>query len=833
MSSDRRSLNRALGAAMGRDDYRAGFRANADSGKCQRTNHMDPRIPRFGKSLFAGGAVLLVCSLPYQAVRMAKFDTDRRDSLHDSPRGQSEWFLTGRRYPSVSRLSRAAGQQSSAAEKLREAFAEDNRTRDLSGFAQPTWREVGPRPQSGSNWGSVSGRVTSLALDPVDPTGNALYVGTAFGGLWRCARTLSDAPVCDPKSDYQVSLSIGSIAAVARNGSTTVYVGTGEPNNSADSYYGQGIIKSNDGGTTWEKAVYQDKDGHNFSGAAVSKILIDPTNVDMVFAAVTTAALADGRNVTVGIYVSTDAGKSWSLELPDGGVSDLVYDAVRKTYFAAVVGHGVYIRIASEHRWVQLTSPFQCTSAITDTNFARASLATRDGVLWVLISNNQGELSQPSEDDLGLVESDDGGVHWSPVQPPQGLFFGQGYYDQILAAPPHSSEVVIGGIDVWTTGHARGVGTAWTNLTNAYSSDAVHPDQHAIAFVDNLRWYVGNDGGVWSTNNAGGNWTNRNSSIGTIQFVSVSPDPSRADGYFGGSQDNDTAYSEAGGALNWRSTLDGDGGYTDVDDKHHYFAERNNVSLFYSDSLVGGWRPVVDGQTISERQAFYVPYSVLATSATQVVLGTFRMWLGPGTPECAGAGWRPVSDDLTRGESGYITAIGNFKNSPKVIAVTSDSAIQMTEDIFAPQPIWTNIGDKPLPIGRTFSSVLVDPFDKESIFVGVMGFGVGTGGSGAGHVFKRVRVDGNFQWLNVTGNLMDVPVNSIVVDPTRKNNIYVGTDTGVWRTTDGGKVGSVWRRYGNGLPHSAVLQLKVWGQPKPFLVAATHGRGAWEIPLTD
>ena len=746
-----------------------------------------------------------------------------RPAMVDSPEGQAGWFLAGRSLPPASRRIRALAPQASPAERLREAFAENDRMRATrTEFAQPAWVELGPRPEVRSSWGRVSGRITSLAVDPTDKSGNRVYVGTAFGGLWMCDKSLSGEPTCNPLTDSQISLSIGTITVASQSGATIIYVGTGEANNSADSYYGQGILKSLDGGKTWEKPVFKDTSGHDFSGAAVSKIVVSPDDFKVLFAAVTSASLADGRNVWPGIYNSQDGGETWTLNLDEGGISDLIYEPIQKTYYAAVVGRGIYKRRLGHSNWEPVRSPFQCTGAITDTNFYRASLATRNGIVWALISDNRGELSRPSDSDLGLVESRDEGDHWSPVQVPDGLFSGQGFYNQYVQAPPNSSQLIVGGIDVWSTSYVHGTNTKWTNLTNSYYGGPVHPDQHAIAFIDAQQWYIGNDGGLWLTPNSGGNWANLNSTIGAIQFVSVTPDPNIPGGYFGGSQDNDAAYRLSANSLQWATTLGGDGGYTDVDSKHHYFAENYNVSLFYSDSSSGQWKPVVDGRTINERQSFYIPYGILDRNDTQVALGTFRVWLGPATPECAGAGWKPVSDDVTRGGLAYIAALTVVPSSPQVVVVTNDSVVQRSLDILAPQPIWTDITGANLPTARTFSSVAVSPSDTETIYVGVMGFGTG-------HIFKRMKINDNFQWIDISGNLKDVPVNSILVDPASANDIYIATDAGVWLTTDGGKAGSTWIPYGNGLPHSAVLQLKMATGAKRQIVAATHGRGAWAI----
>jgi hypothetical protein len=789
-------------------------------------------------------ACLLPISARTQQIRPLRAEVSSKRSAafvrSDQPAGQSDWFMRDRRYPPASPRTRTLARTESAAQKLREAFAEADRVRSLTtATAQPTWAELGPRPQLGSRWGNVSGRVTSLAIDPGDKAGNTVFVGTAFGGLWKCAiapeaQSANTYADCNPLGhfDDQVTLSIGSIAVSSRSGNTVIYVGTGEANGSADSYYGQGILRSADGGKSWDKPIFYDDMGHDFSGAAVAKIVIDPTNPDLVLAAVTSASLADGRSVTLGIYISHDAGKSWHLELSNAGTSDLLYEPTRHTFYAAFVGGGIYKRSTDgSGDWKPVASPFQCTGAVTDTNFYRASLASRGGVLWALISDNQGQLSQPSDDDFGIVESRDGGGHWTPVRAPEGLLGGQGDYNQYIEAPSNSSELVVGGIDVWSTNTVHGFDTEWTNLTNAYYSDVVHPDQHALAYIDGNRWYIGNDGGLWATRNAGGNWTNLNMSIGAIQFISVTPDPNVPGVYLGGSQDNDVAYRIPASVGKWSTTLGGDGGYTDIDQQKHYFAENNNVSLFYSDSSSGQWKTVVDRRTINERQAFYIPYAVLPGRETQIALGTFRVWLGPATPECPGAGWKPASDDLTKGIPAYVTAIAARPNSPKVVAaVTSDSLVQETVDIYASVPKWTNIGDANLPTGRAYSSVAFSTGDPDIMYVGVMGFGTGFAGSGTGHVFKRIKVASGFKWINISGNLKDVPVNSVLVDPVEPNDVYVATDAGVWITSDGGSEDSQWTLYGEGLPHSAVLQLKMSPQDKRILVAATHGRGAWVIP---
>src|SRR6266567_325762 len=119
--------------------------------------------------------------------------------------------------------------------------------------AAPGWTLIGPRPTNvvaengpGGNGSPYSaGRVAALAVDPRNA--NVAYMGASGGGVWK---TTDGGQNWTPLTDDQASLSTGSIALAPSN-PDIVYVGTGEQNNSGDSYYGAGVLKSTDGGATW------------------------------------------------------------------------------------------------------------------------------------------------------------------------------------------------------------------------------------------------------------------------------------------------------------------------------------------------------------------------------------------------------------------------------------------------------------------------------------------------------------------------------------------------------------------------------------------------------
>jgi uncharacterized repeat protein (TIGR01451 family) len=129
-------------------------------------------------------------------------------------------------------------------------------------------------------------------------------------------------------------------------------------------------------------------------------------------------------------------------------------------------------------------------------------------------------------------------------------------------------------------------------------------------------------------------------------------------------------------------------------------------------------------------------------------------------------------------------------------------------------------------VRRFISQVAVDPHISTTAYVAFSGFEF----SGAvGHVFRTI--DGGLSWANVSGNLPDIPVNAIVIDPVLANTYYVATDIGVFRTRNGG---TYWSVLGAGLPRVTVLGLTLHN-PSRTLRAATHGRSMWDIhvPVAD
>lgn len=754
----------------------------------------------------------------------------------DQPRARADWFARFRQ----SQDSESPAQH--RFEALQQARAMTTLHRRLSAAPAGTgappavlggdWTELGPRPEQDPQDGAVAGRISALAVDlGKDPTGNTVYVGAADGGLWLSTNALSAQPSFTPIGDNLPSLAIGSIALDDTTTPTTIYVGTGEPNESEDTYYSVGILKSTDGGHTWTTGGGP----VNFFGSAISKLLVDPKNPQLLLAAVTEAGVFVRNNDVVstpaiGIVRSSDGGATWTQVNSGATATDLLLNPANGDYYAPIRGQGFARSSDGGQTWQITGSPYGATPVSVD-NFYRVSMAERAGVLYALVSDSKGAPTSPgdcnqSANCSGVIESQDGGATWGPLPTPANLYNtdDQGNYDQSIAAPAGSSLLVIGGIDLWSADLAQGV--SWNNLTNAYGSGTVHADEHAIVAVDANHWYIGNDGGIWATANAGTTWSNLNATLGTIQFYSVTPDPATAGRLLGGSQDNGTALGSGLSAQqqSWNLVWGGDGGHTAINpaNPQQLFTENFNVSLRQSDDGGASFTSVVDTKTITDPSEFYVPFVLGPQDPGTAYLATTRVWRGPATAS-GGVGWAAISPDLTHANPGSqeqddLTAIAVAPSSADVIyAGAYDGSVSVTTNATAAAPTWTTLASERGPV----SAIAVSPSDPKTVY-----WGMGFIGGGAG-IFKS----SGGTITTIGGNLPGTPINAIAIDPANPNNIFVATDVGVFAAGDGGIANELWARVGDNLPAAAVLSLALTSAGgTPTLIAGTHGRGAWSIP---
>jgi hypothetical protein len=284
-------------------------------------------------------------------------------------------FLSGR---TLAGAVPAAGAMYAARQKHAAMLVEQAASSQLSSLGAP-WQAVGPNQVASIAYGNVTGRVSAIAIDPADTTGNTVYIGTTGGGVWKSINAagppasvifvpLTDTlPVFSANAGTAVipSLSIGAISVQ----SGVILAGTGDPNDASDSFYGSGLLRSVDNGVTWT-LIQNSQDGatgkHSFSGLGFAGFAWSTATQGTVVAAVSQAAegvlvnAPSAQNSVMGLYYSTDAGATWQMSTlmdgsqpvqtpqPSGGdlggraATAVVWNPVRQRFYAAVRYHGYY-----------------------------------------------------------------------------------------------------------------------------------------------------------------------------------------------------------------------------------------------------------------------------------------------------------------------------------------------------------------------------------------------------------------------------------------------------------------------------------------------------------
>jgi hypothetical protein len=728
-----------------------------------------------------------------------------------------------------------------------------------------TWISLGPEPiPNGQTFVSsvpVSGRVTVIAIDPADSSGNTVYVGAAQGGVYR---TLDGGATWTALLDSAQSLAIGSIT-IDPTDHNTVLVGTGEGNLALDSFFGVGIyvIQNATSVTPTISGPFHTEAGTGndiFTGRSVTKIIVNPSDHNLVLAATSSGVSGASGDTfsslpTRGVYLSTNF-LSGSPTFTKLVVQSVLFPGTENrpvTDMAMDPGNPnlILVNVLGQTTteggvWVSPSTVWSGTGAWTQ------GLQIATGANGKLAVNRSG--STPATtfyaaegESIGcntstvsgtLRTSVNGGTTWTELPKARGFCGGQCFYDMPVAVDPNNANnIFIGGQSGSTVG-ACGSSSFGRSIdggaTFSASQASLHADSHAIAIFsgDPTIMYEGNDGGIFRSSDAGASWTSRNTAgFNATQFESLAIHPTDPTFTIGGTQDNGTEFLQPGGA--WTRADGGDGGFSAIDQTA---ADTTNVTMYHtyfnsSGSQIGFARVMTvgsvwnffgcggasNGITCSDSVLFYAPLALGPGTPNTVYFGSDRLYRSTNQ----GTNMTVVSQApiVTAGSGGVpVSAIGISPQDDNVrIVGLRDGSVWATTTGSA---TLTNItgGWAAKYIART----VIDPNNKFTAYVTLDGYGT------ANHVWKTINLNAATPtWTPTSTNLPDVPVNAFAVDPASSSNIYAGTDIGVFCSTDGGLT---WNPLGSGLPRVAVFDLKVTSLAAGHKVRiATHGRGMWQI----
>jgi hypothetical protein len=693
----------------------------------------------------------------------------------------------------------------------------------------------------GNTWSPLGGNasfmfrsIRQITIDPNDPTGKTIYVA-------------------DGRGVHGISSTTAGAVSQIPGGS------------------GVGVWKSTDGGATFTLAqpsvvVLGGLPGQTFpssfgSTRGATDVEVDPTHPGVIYASA----------YNVGVWRSTDNGATWTqiksvpntgayreefalATTPDGHTR--MYETEGDTNTAST---GLYVANAVESGAPAFV--YKTSSNPADAGYATFNFCT--GQCWY---------------DQGVV---------SPAGHPNMVYvFGSYVYGED-GGISNARAVLLSrdGGDTFTDMTDAATGTQ-------ASHDGLHPDQHALVTNPNnpLQFWEGSDGGLMVSdgtlanissrcNGRGldavslarcqqllsavpGKYTDLNIGLGTLQFQSLSVNPQNPNNIQGGTQDNGT-FETSGSSVVWPQTIFGDGGLSgfDVTDSsfrfHTYTGQQTDVN--FQNGKDSAWDWVAD-PLFAESALFYFPIISDPAVHGTMYAGLTHVWrtkddggpqayldqhcnefTGDFTVQCGD--WVPLDGTSLTSSARGSRSGGNVSwisrttaDNSTLWAATTAGRVFISKNADAdPASAVTFTRLDSLAAnspGRAVSSISIDPTNPNHAYISYLSYSAITP-STPGHVFS-VTYDPNTNtatWVNLEGTgtpIGDQPVNSVAYDNVA-GDLYASTDFGVIKLA-GANPANGWTLAAQGLPVVTVSGLTINPGARQLL-AATHGRGAYQLTL--
>ena len=773
-----------------------------------------------------------------------------------------EWFYEPRVYPT--------GNYPSSKQIYNESLK--SRVNTKSTLTTNTWTNITPAilpdPADSTTINGL-GRINSITFSPFDA--NSIYIGSSQGGVWK---TTDNGSTWICLTDDLPLLRISDVC-LDPNNQNTIYIATGDINYigfntiaaGRNPQYGMGIMKSTDGGATWNTTglSFNLTDGES---SLIRKIFVNPKNSNEII-----AAGVDG------IYKSTNAGQDFT-KTNDAMVIDMDINPLDSntiycsTFFNTNVGtSGAYVIRSYDfgNNWDTLNTTIPPTGKVlrteiaiapSDTNYIYAFTCGMDEGFYALYKSVDAGNTwavQSAHDTTGMDTTVtyapnilgwmDGGI--SGFMPDEG---GQGTYDLTLAVNPQNPEIIFtGGVNMWGSDDG---GKTWDIVSfwiKAFGK-SVHADQHVGIYNPyNGKYYQASDGGIdysdtlmigditfilqncinWAAAMAGDlnhvlnpgcyelptHWTNISSGLHITEYYRLGTSKTNENMIVAGAQDNGTYLYKDG---NWLSTWGGDGmeAMIDYDNDSIIYATNYSGTLNRSDD--GGYTYTQNLDTpitnAGETGAWVTPYVMHPNNPNIIYTGFNSVWKSSDK----GATWTKLGTQLS-GNNVLALAV-SFSNPDSVIYASNKYNIYKSVD---GGQHWINITNN-LPLTQAMISyIAINSTDDKVVWVTLSGYQDGE------KVYRSN--DGGLNWSNISYNLPNIPANTIVYQRGTTNGVsnalYIGTDIGVYYTNDSlQNTSNQWLSYNNGLPNVVVDELEIQYSGSK-LRAATYGRGLWETDL--
>jgi photosystem II stability/assembly factor-like uncharacterized protein len=709
------------------------------------------------------------------------------------------------------------------------------------GIGNGNWKPLRPTQE---HRGPDAGRINILAFDPVD--NSTIYAGSPAGGLFR---SQDNGRNWTSLSDTQSNLAITDIA-IDPTSPRTIYILTGDGDGQFDpkglAPFSSGILKSSDGGATWQKTILQWETNQSLSQLVIGhRLAIHPTQPQILLAATTRGLLRTTDGFTTFTPAKMADGSPFSATL-NKPIFDVLFNPADPSVAYAATMTSVYRSLDAGATWTQLSGGLPNGAPSTRIRLA-VSPASPD-TLYVLYgaadgfsiglyrSDNRGETftlqsrSNPRPANNGTLSFD---LSRPNILHQFNDFDGgqTGYTLAMTVSPTDINRVHVGALDTWRSDDG---GKTWTQTSDWLAAMGtlgyVHADIHDLKYRG-AHLFVASDGGVYRSDDAGATWHGLNNITfggGIAQIYSICTTPQNPNLIYYGAQDNGSWKLELDGTLT--KIYDGDGAVCQIDpnDSNTVYLSYIQGDLQFSNdggSHLKPIRPAGGGQG-----AWITPYVLGVTDPDLVYACYADVWVSR-----RGNNWKNLSLGAL-GPSIQCAQIAIAQSDPQTIYVAKDATdyawwspsgggnvppflggggVFRTTDGGASWQLVTAT----LPVASAaIAGLAVSPTDPRRVWVTFLGLDPGI------KVYETN--DGGATWNNIHAGLPNVAVHVVAALNSPAHGVFIGTDIGVYYRDDNS--GS-WIPFGNGMPKVIVTALAI-DETRHRMFAGTYGRGIW---LTD
>ncbi len=632
---------------------------------------------------------------------------------------------------------------------------------------QGNWTMLGPTGTTGGG-----GKINSIAVDPANS--NIIWITTPGGGVWKSTDSGNTWTVKTAK----LPVPGASALAISPANSNEMYLGTGDPWTII--CVSVGLLKSTDGGITWNKTGLTFPKTNYF----IYEVLINPTNTNIVLAA-----------TSKGLYKSTDAGATWNQTLKDTCISDIEFKpGDPNTVYATAMGlQGYFFRSTNAGTSFKKIIPAYA-------NLLRYSIgvsAANPSYIYLLAAKSS------SYGYFSMYRSTDGGNTFKEQSSSPNIIGSNGSsISSIVVNPTNAEDVYAGGASLYRSTNG---GVNWSLV-----STGLHSNVNAITFLpgSSTMMVAATEGGFFKTVNNATQWTDNNTGLSIDGLVKLNTSgnltvtANASNGAYGLSNGTWKAYATYAG---WRCAID----YTDpniiyVSSVDGNILKSTNGGISFS-TIVNAYNTGVN-----ERVCWF-PFIIHPTDHNTLLVGKRYVYRsidgGANWTQLAGAS---INRDLTN--------LAAAPSNPNYIYATADYKFYASTD-------GATMVDKSssLPTIKV-TDLAVSNTNPSKLWVSCLG-------NGSYEKGKKVysSTDGGSTWKNYSDGLPNVNINTIVYQNGSSDGLYAGTDSGVYYRTS---TMSMWQPFYKGLPDAVVSDLEI-NYTDGKLRAATNGRGLWESTLAN